>query len=397
MPTTLTEKTFPQIFTSSGGVGGTVVNDQGKVVPAAAPAFDYDPVTKAPRGLRFRGPARTNLLIGSQILAGLAEGTTPPAVASTTVDGESCVAATFTSASAVGYAGSRVRSTTAVGANVVAGTVYSTSAYVKLSRPLTGGESINVYYTGASGMGGFLISAANSGQFVDRFARVITQSATPVGTGGVYPVVHTAGPLTSNLTVWFCKGQIEAASEASSYIPTTTAAVARSVDQVWIPNLQQAPWFNQAEGTMLMKFVQRAMPATAMLFGITSAASANDRMLVYLGGAGGASSVAANVFRAGVQQASLSVPNSAAPLGTLRKVAASWKLGRLVVQVDELPPTVSGVPALPAYVAPTFWLGQRNGGGDPMDGEILDFAYWPKAANAAEIAAITPDTELIAG
>ncbi|MCY1197861.1 hypothetical protein D9M72_92290 [compost metagenome] len=396
MATTLTEKTFPQIFTSSGGVGGTVVNDQGKVVPAVAPAFEYDPVTKEPRGLRFRGLARTNLLIGSQILAGVAEGTTPPTVASVTIDGEACVAATFTSASAAGYAGSRVRSNTA-GANIANGTTYSTSLYVKLSRPLTGSESINVYYTGASGMGGFLISAANSAQFAERFTRSITQNITPAATGTIYPVVHTAGALASNLTVWFCKGQVEAASEASSYIPTTTAAVARSVDQVWIPNLQQASWFNQAEGTMLMKFVQRAMPATAMLFGITSAASANDRMLVYLGGAGGASSVAANVFRAGVQQASLSVPNSAAPLGTLRKVAASWKLGRLVVQVDELPPTVSGLPALPAYVAPTFWLGQRNGGGDPMDGEILDFAYWPKAANAAEIAAITPDTELIAG
>jgi len=141
---------------------------------------------------------------------------------------------------------------------------------------LTGSEAINAYYTGSSGMGGFTINAANSPQFVDRFARTITQNITPAVSGAIYPVVHTSGALTSNLTVWICKGQIEEGAVATSYIPTTTAqvtrvadtstsaaatrladtstsaAVTRSADSVRVD--AGKGWCNTAEGTISVEF-----------------------------------------------------------------------------------------------------------------------------------------------
>ena len=220
-----------ETFTSRASIG-TYFDSTGAMKTAAAGVarMTYNPadLTVVPWLLLEGGS--TNLLLNSQITLGVAEGSTPPTVASTTVDGEACVAVTFTSASAVGYAGSRVRGGTGVNAAITSGTAYSMSAYLKLSRPLTGTEAINLYYTGASGMGGFSISAANSIQFVDRFSRTITQNIAPSATGAIYPVVHTSGVLTSNLTVWICKGQIEEGAVATSYIPTTSATVTRAAD-----------------------------------------------------------------------------------------------------------------------------------------------------------------------
>jgi hypothetical protein len=59
MTTTLTEKTFAQLFTFSGAGAGTCVNAQGWVQPSATPRFDHDPITKAAKGLLIE-PGRTN-------------------------------------------------------------------------------------------------------------------------------------------------------------------------------------------------------------------------------------------------------------------------------------------------------------------------------------------------
>lgn len=397
MTTTLTEKTFAQLLTAAGGANGTRVNAQGRIETAVAPAFDYDPITLATRGLRFRGPVRTNLLTNSQLSAlGVAEGTTPPTVGVATVDGEACSAVTFTPAMASGYPGSRWRPNSSAAA-IVASTTYSTSSYVKLSRPLVGSEAINVYYTGSNGMGSTNISAVNSAPYAERFTRVVMGNATPGNTGTIYPVVHIVSTLASNLTVWICKGQVEVGATASSYIPVpSTTPIARTADQIHIPNLQSQPWYNPREGTICARVAQATnlVPATSMIFGITDAAGATSRMLVYFDGAGG---ISANCFDRGAQQAATSIAGSAAPIGQTRKVAASWKQGRFIVQCDDKPAVSVGLASIPTYTGPTLWLGQRNNGADPFDGFFQDFVYWPKAANATEIVSLTPETETITG
>jgi len=398
MTTTLTEKTFAQLLTASGGANGTCVNAQGRIEAAVAPAFDYDPISKAARGLRFRGPVRTNLLQNSQLSLGIAEGTTPPTVGSATVEGEDCSFVTFVPGLNPGYAGARWRSSPyAVGA-IGLSTTYTWSVYVKLSRPLAVGESMTVYYTGTSAMGSFVIDAAKSTQFVDRFTRISVSGATPNVNGSVYPVVHATGtPMASSLTVWICKGQLEVGTTPSSYIavPSTTP-IMRTVDQIHIPNLQSQPWYNQREGTICVRLsqVSNLAPASAMICGITDAAGANSRMLLYFAGT---NEIGANCFDRGAQLAATSIPGSATPVGQVRKVALSWKQGRFAIQCDDRPAVSVGLASLPVFTNPTLWLGHRNNGADPIDAAIQDFVYWPKAANATEIVSLTPETETITG
>ena len=64
MTTTLTEKTFAELFTYAGAAQGTFTNAQGWIQPkpaGAVPRYDYDPLTKAPKGLLIES-ARTNVL-----------------------------------------------------------------------------------------------------------------------------------------------------------------------------------------------------------------------------------------------------------------------------------------------------------------------------------------------
>lgn len=269
-----------ETFTGRASIG-TYFDSTGVMKTAAAGAarMTYNPTDLSIAPWLMQEGQSTNLLLNSQIAAGVAGGTTPPLVSSETVDGEACVATTFTPAmTSTGYAGCRMQGGSGIGATVMGGTAYSSSSYVKLSRPLTGSESITMYYTGISALGSFIITAANSAQFVDRFTRAVVQNVTAAGStsGGVYPVVNANTVVTSTLTVWICKGQVEVGPVATSYIPTTTATVTRAADAATsTAATRQADtatsaattragdvirvdttkgWCNAAEGTLFMEF-----------------------------------------------------------------------------------------------------------------------------------------------
>lgn len=394
MTTTLTEKTFAQLLTASGGANGTRANAEGRIEVAIAPAFDYDPITLVARGLRFRGPARTNLLTNSQLSAlGIAEGTTPPTVGVATIDGEACSAVTFTSAMAAGYTGSRWRSNGSA-APIAPSTTYSTSSYVKFSRPLVGSESINVYYTGMSGMGSTNITAATSAPYAERFTRVSVGNATPNVTGTVYPVVHIASALASNLTVWICKGQVEVGASTSSYIPTGVGAVARTIDAVTIPNVHQAPWFNMAEGTFLVDFDVSLMPTASTNFGIFCISNAaNTSYLIASIGSNGSVAIQAST------PISLASAAGLVPAGMTRRLSISYKTGTKILLSVEGAAAIQSGPAFGGFAggAHDLRLGNFATNPGPLDGHIQNFVYWPKAANATEIVSLTPETATIIG
>jgi hypothetical protein len=393
MATTLNDKTFAQLFTAAGGANGTRVNAQGRIEAAATPAFDYDPITLVAQGLLFRGPARANLLTNSQLSTlGVGEGLTPPTVGTATVDGEPCASVTFTSAMTPGYTGSRWRPSNS-SAPIATTNAYSQSAYVKLSRPLVGNEGLTVYYTGASGMGTFAITAANSAPYAERFTRIETPKITPAANGTVYPVVHINTAVGSNLTVWICKGQVEIGPTVSGYIPTMAAALTRSVDVVTIPNVHLAPWFNPVEGTFVVDFDIFAQTEGGQQQGLLTIARADNT-----------SYLAASVQSNGgviIQAPGLNVSTGAGlvPVGAQRRVAFSYKVGQKINL------SVGGAAAnqsaanFSAFTgsALDLRLGTFVSNPGPLTGRIKNFLYWPKAANAVELASLTPETEAING
>lgn len=413
MGTTLTEKTFAQLFSVSGGANGTRVGPGGGIEAAIAPRFDFHPVTKAAKGLLVE-PHRTNLLRYS---ARPDQSPWAPNVASVVVNAAVSPsgqqdAAKIILSSAGSYGEGNVGQTTVKPSAVGA---YVASAYMKPA----GGNRAFIYVCGTSAVDSIsaefdLVGSAHSMSSTGAFA-VISHSVTDAGNGWRrYDIVfysdasanityrlypggpNPSGPGDGVAGMYAWGAQLEAGTFVTSVILTGSDPLERSTDVSTILNVDQSPWLNLQEGTIYVRFVQRGAPlgVSQMVFGVTSNLTVADRMLVYLDGD---NLVGANVYRQAIEQATVAVPASAAPAGQVRKVALSWKAGRLVLQVDALPPVSAPMAALPDYSAPGLFIGHRNGGADPLCAEFQEFVYWPKAANAAEIAAITPATEVIAG
>ncbi|WP_422099082.1 phage head spike fiber domain-containing protein [Variovorax sp.] len=413
MGTTLTDKTFAQIFAVAGGINGTRVRPTGGIEAAVCPRFDYHPVTKEGRGFLVE-PSRTNTLRQS-----VRFDQSPWTLNAASVVANAAVsptgqqdAAKIILSSAGSFGEGNIAQPT-VKPNAVG--AYVASAYLKPA----GGNSAFIYVCGTSAsdsisaqldLVGNNHSVSSTGAF-----NVISHGVTDAGNGWrrydvaffsdasshIFYRLYPGGPNPTGLGddvagMYAWGAQLEAGSFLTSVILTGNDPLERSGDIATIFNVDQAPWINMSEGTVYTRFVQRGAPlgVSQMVLGITSNLTVADRMLVYFDGD---NLVGANVYRQGVEQATVAVPNSVAPAGQVRKVALSWKAGRLVLQVDALPPVSAAMPALPDYSAPGLFLGHRNGGADPLCAAFEEFVYWPKAANAAEIAAITPSTDVIAG
>jgi len=106
--------------------------------------------------------------------------------------------------------------------------------------------------------------------------------ATVTGTGA-YPTrttltfTPTAGSLIMTVTGSVTQAQLEAGSFPTSYIPTTTGSVVRSTDVCSITGGNFTSFYNQSEGTAVMKFTNGDTTGFPQLFTFnqTAAQSAN--------------------------------------------------------------------------------------------------------------------------
>jgi len=205
----------------------------------------YNPVVSS---LVLTGPSwqagtRTNLCFQSEADPGwTAAGTTPPTINSnnTQVDGLTCTSTTFPILASGGYAVCRVNGT-GNNAMMVAGAAYTPSSYLKLSRALTGTESIAIYVTGQAASHPITINAANSAGFLS-WTRAIESSTFTPGTSGVGYFVIYANILNAPLTVYSSKRQVDM-GPATAYIGPTFAAILSAYATV-ATSLSAAPRVN---------------------------------------------------------------------------------------------------------------------------------------------------------
>jgi hypothetical protein len=258
-------------MTVSGGANGTVVNNAGLVVAASCPRFDYDPVTLAAKGLLVE-EARTNLLLRS---AEFDNASWTKFQATATADQTTSPGGTTTGdlLKEDGSAGTHVvfqnATTSAATSNTL--TVYAKSkerTRIRLLMSDTGANDVRADFdlsaqttsnvtadgTGSSPVAD--ITAAGSGWYRCRLTGI------PAGAGAtvrshVY-LLDASGNLSytgdnaSGLYVW--GAQLEAATFATSYIPTTTATVTRTADSVTMTGSNFSSWFNAAQGTLYAEF-----------------------------------------------------------------------------------------------------------------------------------------------
>lgn len=326
------------------------VNSSGIIVPAAVneARIDYNPTTLACRGLAVE-EQRTNLTAYSSSLGNAAWTKINATVADdqiTSPDGS--VNADLLSETTAN--GQHYTNQTAV--SVTSGTTYTYSVFVKKGTGVTAPDWIsflmfsagfgtrNVAFnvsTGSFGAvsGSFTYSAT---QYQNGWWRVtITAAATASGTfGGVYLCftnnANTAsaptyvGQTTSNVFVW--GAQFEAGEFATSYIPTTSAAVIRSADLCTITGGAFSGFWNASEGTLVFKGSKPAVQANGTTYVAVDDNTSNNRLILFY-----STNEFFNVVAGGVTQASISSGVSVSA-NTRFGMAARYKVNDFALSVS---------------------------------------------------------------
>ena len=242
-------------FTRSGNTA-TVVNSSGLVAPINAdlPRFDFDPVTLACKGLLIE-EARTNAYIYSQDFndgSWTKSATTIGNDVEVSPDGTQNADKLIETATTATHL--MFRSMTPV-----SGTAYTFSVYAKAAERIA-------FRLNAGG--GFNIQATfNLSTVTATLGSGTATSITPVGNGWYRCTVSGTSSSTSSgqcqtilgtgtyagdgtSGMYFWGAQLEVGAFATSYIPTTNAALTRNADLATMTGTNFSDWFNATEGTL---------------------------------------------------------------------------------------------------------------------------------------------------
>jgi len=285
---TLTARRGPTPILTRGSTA-TFVGSNGLIQTAAVNAarFDHDPVTLASRGLLIE-EGRTNLsLYSGEIVIGAGWG----ASATTSIvdglgpDENNAYRIAETTATASHNLGNSGGTTASSATSVVLGTVYTGSIFIKkvsgsvdwIQVTLGSGGFGTVQYAnfnignGTVGNSAGLASGTsprieNYGNGWYRLSISATATATTAtnnvvlgfiqNTNGTTRLPSYAGSTSNSILASLC--QFEAGSFATSYIPTTTSALARSADVCSITGAGFTGMWNALEGSLFTSAIFNA-------------------------------------------------------------------------------------------------------------------------------------------
>lgn len=383
---------------------GTYVNSAGVLSSAAidAPRFDYDPVTLAAKGLLIE-EQRTNQQLYSEDISQWAT----PADATVTLnaavapDGNTTAdklientltAAHFLSASSINH-------------SYVSGTLYTRSCFLKAA----GRFIVSVYLPGSAfpsnnrqalfnlNAGTVYSVEPNVTASIQPFGNgwyrcsiTATANVTGVGHVGGSALIDDSGNGTylgdgvSGAFIW--GGQMEVASFATSYIPTTTTALTRAADIAAITGTNFSSWYNGIEGTIYTESSTLSASAAGVL---TYAISDNTfNQSIYGNFSSGNTCRGANVLDGGVGQANLIASFTGLTTTNSTKDALAYKANDFAESCNGLAARTDNAGTVPAvnrlYVG-SSWSGNSNF----LNGHIQSFTYYPTRLSNAVLQALT--------
>ncbi len=118
-------------------------------------------------------------------------------------------------------------------ASTLAGLQYCGSAYISLSRALTGSESVVIWCTGTAAGSTLTLTSANSAAYVGTLVRVLFAPFTgALGSMNVY--VYLGSAVSSTVHVYCTKVQFVQEATHTSYYPSTDAFVSRATTGTYI-------------------------------------------------------------------------------------------------------------------------------------------------------------------
>jgi hypothetical protein len=322
----------PATYTNSAGLVAAATNNQ--------PRFDYDPTTLACKGLLIE-EQRTNLLQYSEQFENAYWSKARCSIsanATTAPDGTNAADKMV----GLGTGGSYFFR----GISMATGVKYAVSIYAKPINLTTlliqsfsqaGIATFNLIGSGAvqseTGVcSGSSISYVGDGWY--RIATVVTATATANNNIG-FASASYAGDIC-----YFWGAQVEAGAFASSYIPTTTAALTRNADVATMTGTNFSDWWQGGKGSALV----RASPFTVT--GIrppfqTDDGTANN--IIALRGNGANPEL--YVRTGGVDQAQIDAGTIAA--NTLYRLAGAWATNDCAASLNSGTPVLDGVATIP--------------------------------------------------
>ena len=361
-------------FTFTRSTTATYINSSGYVATMAAAAtndptkarFDYDPTTLAARGLLIEGAA-TNLLNFSETFA-------------TTGGTNNNWADTNLTRTSTNNTSPRNDATALqITASAANGTIISSAA-----MGTSAARTLSVWLRRVTGTGNIQYTLDNGSTYTTqaitavwvRYTFAVTTAAQRVG----FRIVTSADAIE----IWGV--QLEAGTGSSSYIPTTTAQVARAAD---VCNIGTITAFNYSttNGTLFYSGVITKQNTSSFPIRLGFYKLAGDeRCFNFLTNLNSIYFEAKSTLAAA--DTSKNFTNNTAFKAVL-SLDASLATAEVIVNFNGSTGS-SGASALTATNIPTqFSFGQTGYGANFPCGTIAAVKYWPLTKTAAELAALT--------
>jgi hypothetical protein len=174
---------------------------------------------------------------------------------------------------------------------------------------------------------------------------------------------------SSGWTYYVWGAQVEATAYGTSYIPTTTVAVTRAVDDITVAT-STIP-FQQNPGTMYADYSARSVSGTKTVASFTDGTDDNDEVSLRYANADPTLVIDAG----GVNQTSTDLGTAVA--GTRHQMTASWDTNDVDGSFDGAAPTNDATATMPTGMD-ELGLGDRPALDTPLNGHIYRFVYVPR-------------------
>ena len=376
---TLTARKGPTPILTRGSTG-TFVGSNGLIQTAAVDAarFDHDPVTFACRGLLIE-EGRTNLYNNSEDFS----------QASWTKTRLSIQTNATTSPDGTTTADKLIEDTSASNTHTIGSTVTPPATPHTLSVFAKKGER-NFIVLRLGGQNDFFnlntgvaLTNANSPTITNYgngwYRCTVTSS---LGTQGSFQMSADGitssytGDGTSGIFIW--GAQLEAGSFATSYIPTTTSALARSADVCSITGANFTSFYNQPEGTLFADArVETAARSANGFFTSLYNASSNEFSL----------RIFSNEVQVTVRDGGAAKDFNIGGVATNMKVAAAYSSLNNVASLNGLAVVTGTASNLPAMIG--LSVGSRFAASTFANGHIAAIRYYKKRLANAKLVTLT--------
>ena len=380
----------PRVTFTRTGNTATVVNSSGFVasINADLPRFDFNPTTLVCNGLLIE-EARTNLFTYSEDFSDAswvksnATITTDAVVSPSNVQNADKIVEAATTGS---HFFEKVVA-------VTSGTLYTWSGFFKAGeRPsvsLTAFTNANhtATFNLITGTASTPVNATsaitNFGNGWYRCSITLTSGSTGNGFFDTYINNGTsasyAGNGTSGIYAW--GAQLEAGAFATSYIPTTTAAVTRNPDVAVMTGTNFSSWYNASAGTFTSQYLSFAKANYPEIINASDGTNAN-RLNVYIDATNGFTT--ARELASNTQYANTSYSTTQ---GNTIKNAVGYSSAGIISSGNASTPAVSNNATHPTGINKLSLGTNPAGTGSYLNGYLMKLAYFPQRLITAEIQA----------